>query len=742
MSSAGTTGEGGQAGKRYRFGDIVVDATAHTLSRDGQLQAVEPKAFAVLLALLQRPGELVGREDMLDRVWGHRHVTPGVLTRAIAQLRHALDDDSQHPRYIVTQHALGYRFVGELQGEPPEERSAALMSVADDDLEQTNVAVADADAFAPGQDAGVGDAPLPGAQPDEPAFLQRLQQTIVRARTLRWWLMAAVVAGVAMGSWSVSRGPVAPMLKPGEASIAILPFTNLSPDSQDDYFAEGLAVEMHDALAGVQGLKVAAQMAPGLAGSLDADPKALGQRLGVATVLDASVRREGARVRINARLSDCATGYTLWSHTYDRQLSDVLVTQSEIARQVVKELMVVLPDGGRALTQRLEPTRSVTAYQAYLKGISELRRAGDGGDMEIATAFFSQALAADRGFARAQAGICRSELSRFEGKQDAEIFENAQAACLRASKMDPELFEVDLALGDLHRIRSNPGKAIEHYMRAHKAPALWPEVYIGMGRVKSMQGKQDIALKYFERAKTLRPGDAAIHRAIGFQHYLDENLAKAIESYRTATTLDPGNAGTWSSLGGLYLASGDTSSANAAFEHSISVEPTATGLANLGALRYASRDFVGAADLFRRATALAPGDFRLWGNLGEALLETAGGAKQARQPFERAAEMAAAYVAIKPDDAQALALLAWYRANLGDAAAARELAVRAEALATAPGEVALRNAQTFATLGDMAAARERLQRARQAGVPQSRIETTPILRGLSDIGSGTAGSAR
>src|SRR3546814_10679187 len=99
----------------YRFGDIVVDAPAHTLVRAGALQQIEPKTFAVLMALLRRPGELLERDELLDLVWGHRHVTPGVLTRAIAQLRHALEDDSHNPRYIQTQHAMGYRFIGVLE---------------------------------------------------------------------------------------------------------------------------------------------------------------------------------------------------------------------------------------------------------------------------------------------------------------------------------------------------------------------------------------------------------------------------------------------------------------------------------------------------------------------------------------------------------------------------------------------------------------------------------------------------
>lgn len=117
-------GNGGIGGDGYRFGPFVVDTGAYTLTRDGEPQALEPKAFAVLLHLLRHAGELVRHDDLLDAVWGHRHVTPGVLTRAIAQLRHVLEDDSHRPQYIQTQHGLGYRFIGELKSWPPREPSA------------------------------------------------------------------------------------------------------------------------------------------------------------------------------------------------------------------------------------------------------------------------------------------------------------------------------------------------------------------------------------------------------------------------------------------------------------------------------------------------------------------------------------------------------------------------------------------------------------------------------------------
>lgn len=109
-------GSGNRGG--VRFDDIEVDVAAHRLLRAGAPQPLEPKAFRVLLVLLQRPGQLVSHDELLDEVWGHRNVTPGVLTRSIVRLRTALGDDSHHQRYIQTHHALGYAFIGELESDP------------------------------------------------------------------------------------------------------------------------------------------------------------------------------------------------------------------------------------------------------------------------------------------------------------------------------------------------------------------------------------------------------------------------------------------------------------------------------------------------------------------------------------------------------------------------------------------------------------------------------------------------
>lgn len=726
MNPGGTTSEGGSAAERFRFDGIVVDAVAHTLSKDGQRLQVEPKAFAVLLILLRHAGELVNRDDLLDAVWGHRHVTPGVLTRVIAQLRHVLDDHAHEPRYIQTLHALGYCFVGALEHEPePAQERAAPPVVA------SPAPVPDwgAESRPPGQAAGesrgaaaLDAATVPPARTDRtaPGPSRPVRLGIAAAAVL---LVAALVV-----AW-LGRSP-APQ-RPTDASVAVLPFVSLSDAQDDGYFAEGLAVEMHDALAGVRGLKVAAQPvgSRAVAGS---DIKQVGRLLGVATALQASVRRDGRRVRVNARLSDTRTGFTLWSKTYDRETSDVFALQTEIASQVVQSLLGVLPAEKPRLVSRLAPTRDIAAYDAYLKGLQLLQGQGDAERLDRAIGFFGEALAADVGFARAQAGICRAEIGRFEQARDSAAFARAQIACDRAARMDPELREVSLARGEMHRTRGEAEQALEEYAKALDDLALRPAAYIGLAKTQSDMGDHRLALEYFQRALALRPGDGAVHRALGYHYYLNGDLPRAIASYRAAATLQPDDAAPWNSLGGLYLAQGDVARASDAFNRSLAIKPSYGALSNLGTLKYGQGAFADAAALYRRAAELDPDDYRVWGNIGDALSAMPATAGQAREAYLRAANMVQRYSRIKNDDAQALGLLAWYRANLGQAQGAREALTRAEALSSERGEVALLGAQTLALLGDFDAARERLAQARRHDIPLQRIQASPVLRRLQN----------
>lgn len=706
----------------YRFGDVVVDAAAHTLTVRGEAVSVEPKAYAVLLCLLEHAGELVGKDALLDAVWGHHHVTPGVLTRAIAQLRAALGDDSHAPRYIQTRHGVGYRFVGELDARPDRRRAspAGAAALAGDRVEG-DAAAAPMPVESPrnardGQDddatgADVGDGALEVPHPHPPRHAQPTY--------LLLWLLPLLLLAAGLAWWRQQQAtPI-----PRDASIAVLPFTSLSTDPDDAYFAEGLSIELHDALSGVPGLVVAAPLSPRDA-RRDGDLRQLGQDLGVAALLDASVRREGDRLRVNARLTDTATGYTLWSRRYDQPVAQVFDTQANIAEEVVGSMLGAMPNA--QLDKRLAPTPSVAAFDAYLRGLAQLvDRAATGAD-DRATTQFKAALAADPGFARAQAGICRTSVNRFRTNRDPDAHAAARQACDRARRMDPALGEVSLALAELHQARGELDAAERLYRRAESDASRRPGAYVGLAYVAMERGETEQAMGMLQRALRLRPGDADVHANLGYLHYLAGRMPEAIAAYRRATGLAPGNASHWSTLGGLYLAEGQLDPAAVALEASIRVEPNYAAFSNLGELRFQQGRYREAAALQRRATALSPNDYLPWNNLGDALL-AAGDRSGAREAYVEAMRQVERYLRADARNAKAVAALGWFRANLAQTGPSLEAARRSEDLGAEPAEVALYNAQTYARLGDTQQAARRLADAREAGMPESRIRANPFL---------------
>jgi len=721
----GSHADGQGASGRYRFDGIEVDAAAHVVVRAGRPQPLEPKAFAVLLALLGRPGELLGRDELLDQVWGHRHVTPGVLTRAIAQVRAALDDDPQQPRYIQTQHALGYRFIGTLLAAAPEP------------------AVAESTRAIPVQDGGSDAAPAPpaasGSGPEHASVAASPEhdpgpRAPLQATPPLWhrpWVIALAAAAVlALVAWLGREPPPAA----SGASVAVLPFTTLSDTREDRYFAEGLSAEMLNALAGIPGLKVAAWR-PSEAIDRTRDVRTQGRLLGVATLLDASVRRDGERLRVSARLSDTRSGYTLWSRNYDVDADAVFDTQADIAESVAKALVDTLPEERESLRRRLAPTHSAMAFDAYLLGVGQLLGSRDQEARRQATVYFRKALEADAGFARAQAGLCRMALWDFESNHNAKAFDDARLACLRARNMDQTLGEVNLALGDLYRVQGDPEQALHYYDLVAGDPALRWQGLARRAQVHVERGEDERAMRDFRQALQASPGNAEVHAELGYQQYRLGRYRDAIDAYRTAVELRPDLSEYWSMYGALLQLAGDNDQAEAALRRSLALEPNESALSNLGTALYRKGDYAGAADLYRRAIELNPGNFLYLGNLGDALEADPRTAAQARVPYAQALALAQRYVDAKPDDALALAALGWYRAQLGERDGALESLRRAEALGLESGEVAVFKAAALAVLGQREQAQVALQAARKAGVPESRIATHAVFRRAGLAGS-------
>ncbi|TXS88927.1 hypothetical protein FV139_20845 [Parahaliea maris] len=277
------------------FGDWQFRPDTQTLSRGDSSETLEPRVARLLEHFLAHPGEVQTHDDLIDAVWDGRVVSNEAVRRAVSSLRHALSNGGdEHP--IRTIHRKGY--VAEL---PPARE--------------------------------VAEVPSPAVQPAKRNYRFR----IIGLCTLFGLLVTAYLLNPPTSIMDEPTEEVA-----GVRSIAVLPFTDLSPQQQPGHFALGLADELISELARYGGFQVAARSASFRYGGDNLDAQQLGQALGVRYIIEGNVRREGNRVRIGATLIDTDSGYRLWSQQYDRTLSSRLELQREIAQEVARTLRVVL----------------------------------------------------------------------------------------------------------------------------------------------------------------------------------------------------------------------------------------------------------------------------------------------------------------------------------------------------------------------------------------------------------------
>jgi TolB-like protein/DNA-binding winged helix-turn-helix (wHTH) protein/Flp pilus assembly protein TadD len=319
------------------FDESAIDFAGRRLLRAGIEQPLEPKAFAVLALLAGAPGRLFTRDEILDAVWGHRNITPGVLNRVMTLLRHALGEDAQAARYLHTVHGVGYRF----------------------DLPEPD---------APPQAVQASEPEAPTV-PAPPLVMQRrASDRHAVARAMLWLLPLLAVLAFAGWNWW-PHTPPAP--KPAmERSIAVLPLLNASNDAQQLYFSDGLSENLIDALSGFEGLKVIGRTSAFQFRDSKDDSATIGRKLGVSYLLSGSVQRAGDVVRINASLTKAADGSTLWAEHYDRPYKDLFALQDEITSAVIGALQVkLLSPGETARHDDRPPSGNIDAYNAYLQGL-------------------------------------------------------------------------------------------------------------------------------------------------------------------------------------------------------------------------------------------------------------------------------------------------------------------------------------------------------------------------------------
>ena len=288
-------------------------------------------------------------------------------------------------------------------------------------------------------------------------------------------------------------------------SIAVLPFADLSAERDQEHFSDGVAEEILNALSKIAGLHVPARTSCFAFRGATLDAREIGQRLGVETLLDGSIRKSGKRVRISVQLIDASNGYQLWSERFDREIEDIFAIQDEIARSVLESLGLALSE--REEFRFLKPSTSdIEAYEAYLRG-RKLYHKWTRQSVEFARQMFERAVNIDPNFAAAWAGLANTYVDLFRWGRKPRDLEEAQRASQQALQLDPNSAEAHVSVGQALAIQRRFLEAATAFDRAIKEDPSLFEAYYLYGRLLFESGDVEKAVKMFEKAQAARPDD-------------------------------------------------------------------------------------------------------------------------------------------------------------------------------------------------------------------------------------------
>jgi eukaryotic-like serine/threonine-protein kinase len=342
------------------------------------------------------------------------------------------------------------------------------------------------------------------------------------------------------GSGEESGGATTPAPIRGP-SIAVLPFLDLSAAGNQQYFSDGISEEILDALARAPELHVVARTSSFRFRDSSLSPTRIGEELGVSSLLQGSVRREGTALRLTVQLLDAPSGRQLWSRSYDREVGDIFRVQAEIAGTVAEALRVRLAantPGGPGSS-----TGSPVAHDLYLQGLSHWNRRSPG-DLETAIAYFERATREDPSFARAYAGLALAQAVlpvTFSARvTPAEVRPRVEGAAARALELDPTLAEAHAARGYLLHWLWEWDQAEAAFLRALELNPRYATAHQWYGEHLAKMGRGAEGVESMRRALALDPLNRVVQNDLGIVLYLDRRLPEAILQLESTRQLDPG----------------------------------------------------------------------------------------------------------------------------------------------------------------------------------------------------------
>lgn len=485
-----------------RFEDFELDASNATLKKGGVPLKLRPQAFKILSLLVSAAGQLITRERIRQEVWGEETFVDfnQGLNVCIRQIRETLGDDVEAPRYVETVPKLGYRFIAPVgpvaapRAEPAEEAHQASQ--------------------------GSSAAPRPRSRTTLPIALAAAALVVITGAAGWWWR-------------SSTAAP------PPITSIAVLPFENLSAGDDPGFVAEGVTDALINNLAQIGALKVISRTS---VMTYKGSPRALpeiAKELAVDAIVEGSVRRVSDRVRVNVQLVHAATDRPVWAQTYERNASDILGMERDIARAIAIAVRASLTPREHA---QLATGRTVDpmAHEAYLKGRHFWNERSYEG-LSKAVKFFQEAIDRDPTYAAPYAGLADCYVLgpglRIPVK---EAYEIARTAANKALELDPDLAEAHSALGLVETFYDwDMAAARESFTRAIDLNPGYATAHQMFAEYLAINGQLDEAMTEIRRARELDPLSLIIRRDVGRIHYFARRYDEAITELLKTLEVDP-----------------------------------------------------------------------------------------------------------------------------------------------------------------------------------------------------------
>src|SRR6266851_1581959 len=527
------------------FKTFRLDTKNHLLWRNGDRVPVAPKGFDVLAYLVEHAGRVVTQDEMLEALWSETYVNPEVLRKYILEIRKALGDRPDKPEFIETLPKRGYRFIAPVTDESGIELADLPTSLATEEHAAKEMVEAEATPLDLESSSGKG----------------------------RLWKLAIIlllsVVAAAMGVYFRPGKGAANASSLNNTSIAVLPFADMSLAKDQEYFSDGLAEQLINDLAKVSGLKVVGRSSSFQFKGKNEDLRDVGRKLGVANVLEGSVRREGNHVRITAELTKTDDGFQLWSQSYDREIKDIFAVQDEIARAATEALRLkLLGTNGQPVASTLR-SANPEAYEAYLQAEYFSGRGESKEELDKALAYTDKAIKLDEKYAPAWAlrASVQNAMAEVAPTDPTEGFRKARNDAERAIALDPTLASAYLALARTQIFCDWDWDAADTSLT--KAAALEPGS-VEIFRIRSYRsrvlGDLDQAIRLYEQAVALDPLRTNSYSGLGYLLYVAGRYDEAQAALKKALDLNPQAAFVHLTLGKILIAEGKPQQALAEIE--------------------------------------------------------------------------------------------------------------------------------------------------------------------------------